>query len=957
MKKWILFSVVAVLCLFFGRVWGQGLAGRVVDERGLGLPGATVRLGAAAGVTDSAGRFVLPGLGSVSGEMVVSFVGYEGYRGKFVDMVVLRPVAGTLSEVQVVGYGSVSRRLNTGSVGSVGAAELRAQPVTNVLSALSGRVQGLFVQTTNGLPGGNVSLQIRGKGSLQAGTDPLYVIDGVPFASSVVPAGNIVIAASVTGPVSPLNSLNPADIESVSVLKDADATAIYGSRGANGVVPITTRRGKAGAARFEVSLAQGVSRVGTAPGLLGNADYLALRREAFRNDGLLPTATTAPDLVVWDTTRSTDWNRYFFGGTGRSTELQAGLSGGSGGTLYNLSGNYHRETAVLPGDNRYGRGGLHWSLQQAGPGQRWSLLFSGAYTADANRLTNVVNNASTAVILPPDYPIYDAAGAYNWNIFNPEAVQEATSKIATENLLANMVAAYRLLPGLELKLSGGYNQLVMDQAEIFPSVALFPGTANYTNFGRNAVRSVILEPQLNFRRDWGRGTLSVLAGATYQARNAPGETSQGTNFTSRSLMENIGSAGTVVAANSYTAYRYVSLFGRLTYNWQDTYVLNLTARRDGSSRFGPEHRFGNFGSLGGAWLFGRLVPFLSSGKLRASYGLTGNDQIPDYQYLSTYGSSASYNYQAFAALVPTRIANADFHWETTRKLDVALELGWWKDRLLLSVDRYRNRSDDQLVAYAIPYLTGFNTYQANLPAVVENTGWELSLNAQYVRGKRLNWSGSFNLTLPHNDLVSFQDFATSSYAQTLQLGYDITRVTGYQLLGVDPATGLAAYAKQGSSPYLYNTLGKQTPDFYGGWGNSLAYGNWQLDVFASFAKQMAKGGLFTSPGLKYNSYALVLDRWQHPGDVTGIPKASTVNDPYFTSSSANFFNASYFRLKNVALTYRLPRGWRVYAQAQNLFTLWDRRAPLLDPESGALTATAKNIPPFRTILAGFQINL
>jgi len=955
--------------------------GQVTDTTGVSLPGATVKIKHSNTViiTNSEGKFTIE---ANDGDLIeVSFVGFQPYsffvrQDLLYKKIILHALPSKLNEVQVIGYGTVSKRLNTGAVSSISATDIEKQPVTNILSTLSGRMPGVFVQTTNGLPGGNINIQIRGKGSIQAGTDPLYIIDGVPFASSVVPSNDAIAIGSLNGVISPFNSINPSDIESISVLKDADATAIYGSRGTNGVVLITTKKGKAGTTKFDVNISQGITKIANEPALLNLQQFLQIRREAFKNDGITPTTANAPELLLWDTTKYTNWPKSLFGGTGHSTNLQANISGGNENTNFNVSGNYHRESTVLPGDNLYQRGGLYMNLQHTSPNKKFSMLISGSYNSDNNNSTNFVTSVSTAIILPPDYPIYDAAGNYNWNITNPEAILQATSKFKTDNLAGNTVLKYVIQPGLDVKVSAGYNKNTINQTEIFPTVSLFPNSTNYSRFGTYSVQSVIIEPQVNYNKTFGKSTIALLAGATYQNRTAPGQTIQASNFTSQSLMENVGSAATVVNSNVYTQYKYESLFGRVTYNWQDTYILNATVRRDGSSRFGSDQQFGTFGSVGGAWLFTnenwikQNLIFLSFGKLRVSYGVTGNDQIPDYQYLSTYGSNQSLNYQTFSALTPTRIANYNFHWETTKKLEFAVDLGFLHDRILLTVDRYQNKSDDQLVAYAIPSITGFTTYQANLPAVVENTGWEFELNTKNISTKNFKWSTSFNLTLPKNILKSFNDFSTSSYAQTLQIGYDITRIYGYQLLGVDPATGKASYATQpgssSTSPYLFNTLGKQTPDFYGGIGNSFSYKRWQLDLFSQFAKQMAKGGLFTSPGLKYNNYLLTQNRWSRPGDITNVPKASTISDFYYTGSSANFFNTSYFRLKNAAISYSFSPEWlkkltlnnlKVYAEGQNIFTLWDKNSAILDPESGALTSAVKNIPPMRTIIVGLQIGL
>jgi len=928
------------------------LKGVVTDEQGKPLAGATIKLKQSNNgvITDKDGNFAITNV-PITGTLVISFVGYQiveiNYNGNPNTplAIQLKTDANSLNAVQIIGYGTTTKRLNTGSVSTITAKEIEDQPVTNVLSALSGRAAGVFVQTTNGLPGGNINIQIRGKGSILAGTDPLYIVDGVPFASQVVPS-SIVSINSVVGSPSPLNSLNPADIESITILKDADATAIYGSRGTNGVVLITTKKGKSGQTKVDVNISQGITKVASYPELLNLQQYLQIRKEAFANDGLIPSSdptssSYAPDLTVWSQTQNTNWAKYMLGGTGHMTNAQLGISGGSENTSFNISGNYHGESTVLPGNNLYQRGGLFFNLQHKSTNKKFSLLFTGSYTLDNNTTVDPANIA-TDILLPPNYPVYDATGNYNWYVVNPVADLQATNKTHTDNLIANLSLNYKIIDGLNLKLSTGFNKININLTDILPTVALYPGTTNSTDFGLNSNLSVIIEPQLDYTKSFKNSSLSVLAGGTYQSSIQQGQIILASDFSTQSLMQNIGSAGTLTSSNTYTQYKYESVFGRVTYNLDEKYILNGTMRRDGSSRFGPGNQFGNFGSIGAAWLFSNEsfvkdnIPVLSFGKLRASYGLTGNDQITDYQYLSTYGSSSISNYQGIPALIPTRIANADFHWETTRKIEFAVELGFLKDRILFNINRYQDESNDQLVNYAIPRITGFANYEANLPAVVENTGWEFELNTKNIQNQTFSWTTSINLTLPKNVLKSFDNFSTSSYAQTLQLGYDITRISGYQFTGVNPATGIANYAPQPGSnstdPYEYFTIGKQTPNFYGGIGNTFTYKRWSLDVFGQFAKQMALGGLNYTPGGIQNNYAIVLNRWQKPGDITNMPKASTNSDFYYSYSTANYYDASYFRLKNISLSYSfLPEGLksigisqlRLYAEGQNLYTWWN----------------------------------
>jgi len=965
------------------------VTGRVVDFKNLPLPGATVILkGSTKGaITDDKGMFSLADLPS-EGLLTVSFISFRtkdvSYNAASIMplAIVLEEATSAMNEVQVIGYGQTTKKLNTGSQSTLTSADIDKQPVTNVLSALSGRAPGVFVQTTNGLPGGNVAIQIRGKGSVLAGTNPLYIIDGVPLGTTIggtfnSTGGNLSLTAS--GPISPLNSLNPDDIESITILKDADATAIYGSRASNGVVLIMTKKGKSGKTKVEVNFNQGISSATNLPKLLNLQQYLEIRNEANRNDGITPSAdpssdSYAPDLTVWGADKSTDWAKYILGHTGHSSDGNVTITGGNENTNFNIGANFRTESSYLAGSSRYQRGGLHFTLQHTSPDKKFFLQFSNSLVLDDNRLANPLN-ISTDIILPPNYPLYDVAGNYNWFSVNPAAELLASAKSTTDNIVENLLMSYKVIPDLTLKVSGGLNQINLKQTQLFPSASLYPGSENYANFGNNSNRTFLVEPQLSYNHQFSGSLLNLLLGGTYQSTIAKGEFINANNFTNELLMNDYSSAKTFSLLNSYTQYKYGSVFGRATYNIAEKYVLNATVRRDGSSRFGPGNQFGNFGSVGVVWIFSEerffknKLPFISFGKLRASYGLTGNDQITDYQYLATYGSSG-YMYQSIPGLTPRRIANADFHWETTRKIDVGLELGFFDNRLLATVDYYRNRSDDQLVSYKIPYLSGFSTYQANLPAVVENKGWELELNSKNIRHGNFSWSSTINFTVPSNKLLSFENFATSSYSQTLTLGYDITRIYGYKFLSVDPATGDAVYAGSdgtpSTSPYFFSTIGKRTPDFYGGVGNTLTYGKWQLDVFGQFARQKLTGGIAYPPGLMLNSYAPVLSRWQQPGDVTNIPRATNYPDGNYANSSANYFEASYFRLKNVMLSYTLKNSvflgsgissLRLYFQGQNLATFWHHNAALVDPESGALSSATPNLPPVKSFVIGLQLTL
>ena len=995
MKKMMLFSVAALFCLFFkvkaqiaAENYKYKVTGVITDEQNKPLGGATIKIKGSSEViiANNSGQFLINSK-SLPLTLVISFISFNTVE-IYVDekhqrdlVVRLNPFSGPLNEVQVIGYGTTTKRLNTGSISTISSKEIEEQPVTNVLSALSGKAAGVYIQTNNGLPGGDIAVQIRGTGSLTAGTNPLYIIDGVPYLSSSLVA-NSALGSGINGAISPLNSINPNDIESISILKDGDATAIYGSRGANGVVLITTKKGNKGKIKTDINIYNGVSKVANQPKLLSLNDYLTIRREAFKNDGLTPSpdptsAAYAPDLTIWDTNQSTNWAKYILGGTGYLTNVQTSISGGDDITSFNIGGNLRTESTVLPGENRYNRGGVHMALQHTSLSKKFNVTMTTSFTQDNNTLVNPAVALSSDLLLPPNFPVYSSNGSFNFlNNINPYASILNTSQIGTENIVTNAVFSYKILPGFQIKLSGGLNNLTMKQVMVNPKSAQDPQyqPVSYTIFGNNSNKSFLLEPQLTYDYLKGRSKLNVLLGGTWQKTTTDGETIYATNFNSESLLENLTSASTLYPSNSNIDYKYVSVFGRVTYNYANRYILNASLRRDGSSRFGPGNRFGNFGAVGFGWLFTneRLVKenasWLSYGKIRGSYGITGNDQISDYQYLSTYQSSNNV-YQNITGLTPTKIANADFRWETNKKFDMGLELGFFKDRILIIADHYRNTSGNQLINYTLPYITGFNSYTANIPATIKNTGWEFQLTTKNLTGSKLSWSTNINLTVAKNVLQSFPGLASSSYANIYVLGQSITRAYGFKNTGADPQTGVSLYqltngGTSSNPPFsnFYQTIGDNNPRFYGGVGNSFGFNNFRLDIVGQFAKHSLPGGLI-APGSLSNDFQIVLNRWQSPGNVTNVPKSTTsTNDYYYQSSSANFFNATYFRLKNVSLSYTLPSDWiknkkidnlRVYTQGENLLTFWNSNTALYDPETGA----SANVQPMRTITIGLQLTL
>ncbi|MBE7172847.1 MAG: SusC/RagA family TonB-linked outer membrane protein [Williamsia sp.] len=965
------------------------IKGRVLNEQGEPIAGTTITVigKGISVVTDANGEFVLPETEGNS-TIIVSNVGYETLEVTIANrkelLIKLTVLVGKLDEVQIIGYGTTTKRLNTGNVTTVTNQEISRQPVSNPLQALQGRVPGMFIQSNGGAPGSNLNIQVRGLNSITAGNGPLYIINGVPFTGTTL---DLITPSSTTatiGGLSPLNNINPADIESVEILKDADATAIYGSRGANGVVLITTKKGKAGRTKVTVNAYNGIGKVAHFVEMLDINRYRQLRRMAFVNDKITPTAANAPDLLVWDTTQNTDWQKALIGGKAQINEEQLTLSGGSDNTRFIVGGSYRRNGTVFPGDIGDNRGTGYLNLDHTSLNKKLHAEISVNYSVDVN---NLIGDPTPFSNLPPNYPVYTPAGKLNWRpgvYFNePYSLFQQKFSNKTNVLLSNGVFRYQVAGGLNCKVSLGYTQSDLNQTQLLPSTASNPlfNFLGSSYFGDNHVGTWIAEPQITYSKSLSIGNIDVLAGATWQQSLTQQKLIYASNYSSDALLENIASAGNYsFLTNNFIRYRYNSFFGKATYNFENKYIVNGSFRRDGSSRFGPGRQFGNFGAVGAAWIFSgenalkKYRTFLSYGKLRASYGVTGNDQIPDYQYLSTYTGTTVYQIPGLRA---ARLANPDYSWETNKKLEGALELGFVKDRILFSAAYYLNRSGNQLVNYPLPTQTGFGSYVSNLNALIQNSGWEISFSSINVKGDNINWTTTFNITLPKNKLIDFPGLAGTSYGSAnLVKGQSLNLAWGFHYLGVDPQTGLSkvATANGGNTispayPDDYIHFGTLLPSYYGGFGNVVSVKDFEVSVFFQFAKKIAQTIRSAwgagAAGTIYNQEAGVWNKiWKQAGDAVILPKPATNYYPYsylYTASDAGAYeDASYVKLTNLSLNYRLSGNWlnrahienfKVFFQAQNLFTITKYSG--FDPEA----AGAAVLPNLRVLTAGIHCEL
>ena len=984
MRKLTLMGVLGMLLPILS-LQAQTIRGRVTTTSGETLPDATLFLkkGNTLQHTDQDGVFAI--VVHHADTLIVSHIGYLTRRltvtstTPYLD-IQLTAVDRALNEVVVQAYGTTTRRLNTGNIAFVTDKDIDKQVALNPLGLLQGRIAGLVVTQSNGLPGSTYSVQLRGQNSLHSGTQPLYIVDGVPFIQNAS-----LSKISATSASSPFNSINPGDIERIDVLKDADATAIYGSQGANGVIIITTKKAKPGSLTFSLDAYTGGGKVTRTAPLLESPSYLAVRKEAFGNDGIVPTQSNAPDLLLWDSTDYTDWKSLFIGGSSSLSNVQASLSGGDTHTSFLLGTSFNSQKTMFPQSKPAKRANGYLNVSTQSNDGRFKARVSTAYSVYTQDMPRW--DFTNYIYLPPNAPaVYDSTGDISWDnwngVDNPMArlYNQYTSR--TDNFIANGSLQYEFLQGLILKINLGYDHMQLNEENRNPIKAQRPGNSVTGSMAiqTGTVRNWTTEPTLVYSHHWGKHTLRMLGGLSFQDRKQTSLVTEGLDYTDDALLGNIGSAGQLVSSNTFSQYRYSAVYGNGTYNYDDRYLLNLNIRRDGSSRFGPSRRFATFGSVGGSWIFTkekfmRQASWLSFGKLRFSYGITGNDQISDYVYLDSWSTPFTSPYNGQTGILPDKLANPYIHWERTKKLEIALDLGFWNDNVLVSSAYYKNRSDNQLVGYSLPGQTGYSSIIANLDALLQNSGWEFTLEINPVKNRQWQWHVNTNVSFPSSKLVKYPGLQESSDRYSYRIGTPLTTKFGYRYLGVDATTGIYSFKDIDGDGGIsvsndYTDIGNMAQRYYGGLGNSIVYKNWSLDLFFQFVKQTGYNYLYywnTVPGGLGNQTTYALDRWRHEGDISPTQRFSSGNDntlnlafQNYRNSSAAISDASFVRLKNVSLSYMVPSAvlkrirvqqCTLYLQGQNLWTTTAYKGA--DPES----QNPLSLPPVRWITAGIRMGL
>lgn len=948
-------------------------------------------------LTDQNGNYSLRLSGSAP-VIVFSYLGFEkkqvAVNGSGVLNIAMTPSASALSQLVVIGYGTQKKSDLTGSVASVSAKELDAGVSTSLDQALQGRAAGVQVTQLSGKPGAATSIRIRGTSSINAGNEPLYVIDGMLVDSDPNDMG----AGVNLGPaISPLATINVSDIASIEILKDASATAIYGSRGANGVVIITTKRGTAGRTSIDVNAYYGFQQLAHKIPVLNASEFGDFVNEAKLNAGLTPVYVNPSNLGA-----GTDWQDAIYR-TAPVESYQVNFSGGDDKTKFAISGGYFDQDGIVINSNfkRYSfRVNLDRKLSD-----RVSVGNSLSYARIAS--TGVLTNAGTivpgvtkeALLMDPVLPVYDASepGGYTYEndrgttLGNPFAeAREYDSYGVTSQVLGNVYLIYRIIPGLEFKTTFGIDAYSTKENSFGPNfLKRTEASKGEASVGTKQGMTWLNENTLTYQKSFNRNNvLQVLAGYTMQRFHEEGLLTYAFDFPdNRTGWHDIGAAlNPQNPSNSESSWSMISYLGRVNYTLDEKYLFTLTGRVDGSSKFAAGNQYGFFPSGAFAWKvsdenFMKQSRVFSNLKLRVSYGLIGNQAIAPYQSLALVGPygqgvfNTSAGSEVFTGKEPLSYANKNLKWESTRQLDAGLDAAVVKDRISLTADYYRKKTFDLLLSTPIPYTTGFENTLLNV-GNIQNEGVDIDLRTVNLQG-RLGWNTSVNFSVNRNKITNLNtdDDIPIWTGEILRKGQPIGSFYGYKFLGIfqsdeqaqsspvlvgQEATSQnpASRARAGDRQYLDVNgdgrvdendrvlLGSAQPKFTWGLNNDFTYRGFELSFFIQGSQGNKEANMnslqlenFTGENNVYAPAAL--NRWTPAHHSTKYPRAlasGSLDVGVFSSQIVE--DASYARLKSLTLAYSFPRqmmerlkmtSLRVYVSGTNLVTL--TRYTGFDPEA------------------------
>lgn len=960
-------ALVLAFVVQIGFAQQQTVTGTVTDEDGLPLPGVNIVIkGTTTGAqTDFDGYYIIEA--SQGDILVFSFIGYTRTEIPVANQntidVTLNTDASELDEVLVVGYGTSTRRTLTDNIASISADEINEVPVPSVQSALVGKAAGVQITQVNGKAESGIKIRVRGVSTISSSQDPLYVIDGIPLINSDENIND--------SPINPLISLNPNDIASIEILKDASSAAIYGARGSNGVVLITTKRGKSGATKISLNTSSGWSKETNRRDFLNTEQYVELFTEAYLNagftqeDAFADFNSFAENEADWrEGAVDTDWQDLAFV-NGSVNDLNVNASGGSDKTQFFLSLGYNKTVGIIRGNDleRYNfRSNVDHQVSE-----KFKVgVTSSIAKTQINRLAND-NQFSTPLQAIAQIPFtrpYLDNGLPNpntlyYNFLNQEV--NAENKTSIWRTIANVFAEYYIMPSLSLRSELGYD-LNVQTAETFSgrltqseSVGGFAEAQSVQN------EKYVINNYFTYYTLLGENTnLEATAGMSFEDDLRKVQFVQGQGFPSDDLRTVDSAAEIVGGGSSRTAFTFISYFARTNLTILDKYLLKGSIRYDGSSRFGVEQQYGFFPAVSGGWIvseedFLMDSKTLSLLKLRASWGVTGNADIGNFASRSLFGG-ASYNGRP--ALNPSQLGDPNLKWENTIQYDIGVDFGLLNNRISGSLDYYNKTTDDLLLDEPIPSTSGHEAFTRNV-GEIQNTGVELVIDTKNIVSARLNWSSSFNIAYNDNEVTNLPGGDIISGQNIVREGEVLGSLFMVEFAGADPENGDALFVRNtlddnGSRDLSLTNdfneatrvvLGSPFPDLIAGFTNNLYYKN--VDFSFTFQGQWGAsiynaGGRFQSASADFfdNQSLDQLDRWQQPGDITDVPQARLFGANGTQSSSRYLQEADFIRLRNITLGYNLPSSFtnkididrlRIYFTAVNLLTFTDYDG--YDPES------------------------
>ena len=983
-------SIFLCVVLAYSSVFAQNrtITGKITDESGKFLEGASVQAkGTRSAVLSKAdGTFAIQVAQNVK-TLVVSYVGAETkeitLNSQSAYSVSLKTKVDPLEEVVITGYQARKKRDESGAISSIKAAQIENLPNASLDKALQGKAAGVLVQSANGLPGGAINVRIRGQGSYLAGNDPLYIVDGIQI--NTRSDGNFTQN-------NPLAFLNPDDIETIDILKDAASAAIYGSNASNGVVIITTKKGKAGKTKFMANAYMGSVQMMKKLEMANSQEYFQMRAEAYGNANNLAwnnlavlqtvlnelrvpnaaTMTSEQALAAAAALPTYDWqDAAFRDGSIKNYELSA--SGGNEKTTFRIAGNYSMQEANITKAD-FKRSGLRFDIQNKATDRltlaasvnlstfnqnnpfatSGSFLGSPAFSASGIIPVNPIYNADGTYYGVPGQTPSNLIGTLNQNIIQVNDLNSGYQR--TNQLVGNVNLDYKItswltfktLVGLDYRLTQGKNVRDARTADGFN----FKGNVNVqSNWNTN----INTYQTLNFNKTFGiKHRLDGLVGFEYRRENNESITANGQGFPTYQFTSLNNAATPASVGEFFTGFRRNGVFSKVNYGFDRKYLVSFTLRRDGSSRFGADNQYGTFWGVSGAWNidqeeFLKNSSLVSSLKLRASYGSTGNDQIGNFDALGLYGGGGIYN--GGAGISYTQLANPILKWERNITTNLGLDFGFFENRITGSLEVYNKETKDLLLSQPVQSSTGFSSITSNVGRLA-NKGIELTLGGDIFKAKNpggFNWNVAFTFAYNKNEVKElYGGLKILPGDNSVQVGQPLGVLFTQQFAGVNPATG---------RPMWYDTLGnltnqvlakdrkiigpQNTPLYQGGLRNGLSFKNFTLDFFFQY-----EYGRYTSDGqanflmeniARINVLKEVYDkRWTLPGQITFFPRYHTSGTESkgsgAQSGTRTFFKADYVRLKNVSLSYDLPASklkktgfssMRFYLQGTNLWTASD----------------------------------